>query len=893
MRYGELVVVAWVIGALMSGPAAAAQQEPADDEDSEPLEEVLVTGSRVRRSNLDSPSPVIVFDAAQLKNVGITTMAEFSRYLPQNSNIQSDARLGSSLLHGSAGFNLRGIGLDGTLTLVNGRRIAPFASSGDLQPFVDINAIPVAAIDRIEVLTDGASAIYGSEAVAGVVNIITLQNIEGVTAEGGFLTTAEGDGDEWDANLTGGWSNEDTSVTGTLSWFDRDLIWSRDRDWSSSVNLSDRGGFSGGSSASSPPTIDLLETGRRLADPACPEDSPYARRAVFRPGVREQCMFNYAWFTTLQQPSQRLGLTSSLRHEFQGGTTFFAELLANRSKTESIMAPTPLFGFFVPTSHPDNIYGEDLLIRYRALDTGDRGFDTTATTWRLVAGVDGTWGAWEWEAALMGSKAETDDSRFNGVLNAEFQSALLGEGGPNGDQFYNPFGLNPQNPQEVIDQFTISGTHVIETTKEQTADFQVSGKFGNLPGGAVGAAFGGQFRHQSIGQVADEEELTAVIAGSDGLEPISANRDIFSVFTEFVLPLHRTLEAQLALRWDDYSDFGSTVNPKIGLGWRPVEDVLVRATWGTSFRPPTFRELFAPYVSYEGFIDKDPWRCPVTDDFFDCNGYEIISEFGGNPDLQPDEGQTWLFGIAWEPSQAPGLSISLDYWSIQHRNRIASVYDDLLSEFLLGALPPDTNPFVIRAPQTAEDLALGIPGVITRTIGTYINADKLSTDGIDFNLEYSWDTTHAGNFTGGVAYTYLNGYSAGVSFQEAQFERDFAGGYADDGPLPQNRGNLHLEWKRDSHGASALLNYAGHYQSYLNLVVDNQETDTPFIVDDYWQLDLQYSYVFDSLKGAMLRLGCRNCLDADPPVYNYDVVNEPFHEGRGVLLYIRWTQPFK
>ncbi len=166
-------------------------------------------------------------------------MGEFSRYLPQNAAIEPPG----FLTNGTAGFNLRGIGLDATLTLVNGRRIAPYGPSGGDEPFVDINAIPVAAIDRIEILTDGASAIYGSEAVAGVVNIVTLQKIEGITAEGGFLTTSEGDGDEWDLNVAGGWNNADTSITGTLSWFDSDVIWNRDRDWSSTVDLRDQGGY--------------------------------------------------------------------------------------------------------------------------------------------------------------------------------------------------------------------------------------------------------------------------------------------------------------------------------------------------------------------------------------------------------------------------------------------------------------------------------------------------------------------------------------------------------------------------------------------------------------------------------------------------------------------------
>jgi outer membrane receptor protein involved in Fe transport len=867
---------------------AAAEVAPQPDADGEVLEEVTVVGTRLRRSNLDSPSPVIIFDASQLHDEGIATLGEFTRYLPQNAGLFSPGSLGGSAARGTASFNLRGLGPDATLTLVNGRRVAPYGSSGDLEPFVDINAIPVAAIERIEILTDGASAIYGSDAVAGVVNIVTRESIDGVVAEGGYLTTSHGDGDEWDLSLAGGWHSADTVITGTLSWFDGGVIWNRDRAWASNLDLSDRGGYDYSSPASSPPTVFLLDSGIWLADPACPEYSATAHRVVYEPGVDEGCVFNYWQYTTLQNPSERLGITASLRHEFSDATEFFAELLASRTETDATVAPVVLLDNFVAADHPNNPFGEDLILEGRALDTGPRGFHTQATNWRLVAGLTGYWGEWEWEAAVIGAESEADQSRSNFILSEPFQLALLGFGGPNGDQYYNPFGLSPQNPQEVIDQFLISGTRFSETGREQTADFQVSGKFGDLPGGPIGAAFGGQFRHQSVDQSADEEELTGVIAGTEGFEPISADTDIWSAFVEFVVPFLPTLEAQLAARLDDYSAFGSTTNPKVGLGWRPADGLLLRATWGTSFRPPTFRELSDPPVSYEDAIFYDPWRCPVTGAPVDCRFNLITGHFSGNPNLEPDEGETWLFGVAWEPDAVLGLALAVDYWSIEHRNRIVASYDDLF----LDGLPPDQNPFIVRAPQTPEDLALGIPGVIVGRRDTYINADRVTSDGIDFNLAYEWQTSSAGDFSSALTYTYLNRYETGISYGAVRFAEDIAGGWGFPSAWPQHRGNVQLGWTRASHGIAAQVIYAGSYQSGVTMVIDGRETDMPFIVDDYWQLDIQYSHEFQGLRSATLRLGCRNCLDANPPVYNYPIPGEYLHEGRGALLYLRWTQPF-
>jgi len=708
------------------------------------------------------------------------------------------------------------------------------------------------------------------------------------------MTTTEGDGAEWDINASGGWSNESTRISGTLSYFERDVIYKRDRDFSSDVDLSDIGGFNGRSTFSSPPTIDLLESGVRLADPECPKQNIVNSRLVIVPGALEFCRFNFAQFMTQQNPSDRLGLTVSLDHDFHSELSLFAEFLYSRNDTRSVMAPTPLFGFTVPENHPDNPFGEDLLIRGRTLDTGNRGFNTEVTTWRALTGIRGLLGGWEWEAAVMQSESESDRSQVNAVLNAEFQDALNGLGGPNGDQFYNPFGLNPQNSSAVIDQFLISGTHDVRTTKELTADFQLTGNFWNLPGGPVGAAFGAQARRQSLKQDADEEERTGKIAGSSGFEPINVDRDIFSVFAELLLPLHKTIDLQLALRLDDYSNFGSTTNPKIGLGWRPVKPLLVRATWGTSFRPPTFRELHDPGAESFGFVFEDPHRCPATGDFFDCFGRLVEVEIKGNPDLEPDEGETMLLGVAWEPAFAPGSILSLDFWQIEHDKRVFNSGGFPVAGILFALLDPFTNPFMIRAPQTPEDIALGIPGVIVKQVDTFINGDTLKTNGIDFDLDYVKNTARSGTFSASLSYTYLNEYLIGTDFREAVFEDDFAGGLAVSNALPRHRAKLRVGWDRNAHGFSALIAYAGEYQSPVNLVVGGRQTDTPFIVDDYMQLDLQYRYEFESLNGGMLRIGCRNCTDADPPVFNYGVdrSTEAFHDGRGAMVYLRWSQPF-
>jgi outer membrane receptor protein involved in Fe transport len=584
-------------------------------------------------------------------------------------------------------------------------------------------------------------------------------------------------------------------------------------------------------------------------------------------------------------------MNAFLEHAFNPDLTLFAELLLNRNETQSIMAPTPFFGQWIPGFHPDNPWGEDLLLLGRILDSGDRGFDSESTTWRALAGLRGNWSSWDWETAVMASESEVEETIFNGISAVEFDAAVVGMGGPNGDQYYNPFGHNTQNPADVVDQMLVNDASSVATTKELTFDLQVSGNFWDLKGGPAGAAFGIQARKQELDQAVDEI-LSSGMLGDDAIQPLQADRDIWSVFGEIMLPLLPSLEAQLALRYDHYSDFGSTTNPKIGLGWRPLEELLIRTTWGTSFRPPTFRDLYQPPTDGFSIILEDPHRCPVTGDPLDCFGSPVLLTSQGNPDLEPDEGETLLLGAAWEPSFAPGLEISIDFWQIEHENRILYSGAQDIAFLLLEELDPFNNPFFERAPQTPEDQALGIPGVILTEHHTAINGDTLTTNGIDFAIRYSWDTLRAGLFDISLDYTWLNEFESGIDMLGVQSKEDYAGGYGEIGGLPEHRANLRLNWKLGSHGASALIAYAGEYDSWLNIHVDEVDTGETFTVDDYIQLDLQYNYVFSSLRDGMLRVGCRNCTDEDPPVYNYDVSSEAFHEGRGAMWYVRWSQPF-
>jgi len=859
-----------------------AQVEESQESEQE-VDEIIVTGSRLITSRLDSPSPVIVIDGSDLKKNGITTLGEFSRYLPQNALVSGDPP--NSPIRGSAGFNLRGIGTDATLTLLNGRRIAPYGAAADSTPFVDINAIPVAAIDRIEILKDGASAIYGSEAVAGVVNIITRRNVDSFAVEGGYLVTTEGDGDEWDLSMTGLWSGESTSIVAVLNYFDRAIVWGRDREFSKEADLRERGGRNARSPYSSPPSVFLLDSGAIDRDPACPEQTDQNSHAISPPF----CLFNFAPFNSMQQPSERLGLSATLDHDFRDGLGGFLELLLSTKETSSWLAPAPIFPpVFVPDDHPQNPFGESLVTFYRALDTPSREITTESDGWRVVAGLEGTLATqWRWEAALTSGENNSETTRSNVILAAEFQDALFGSGGPNGDQYYNPFGLNPQNPQEVLDGFLVNNAWEQENTRETSVELEVTGNPIEMGGGPLGVAMGIQARRLTLDQDAHEVILSGDLLGSLPFEPLNIDRDIVAGFVELWLPWHEKFETQLALRYDHYNDFGGTLNPKVGIGWRPIPDLLVRASWGTSFRPPTFRELYDPPFEFVDLSDPDPHRCPVTGSDFDCVGHVVEFEFRGNPDLEPDEGETWGVGVAWEPESVPGLSIAVDFWAIEHNNRITESGDHLTE-----LLDPADNPFVIRGPPSDEDIALAIPGPIIKYADTYFNGDTLKTRGVDLDLSYSFETAKAGHWRAGLNYSYLDQYELGLDFQTAQILEDFAGGYLGfSGGLPQHRALFNLGWALGQHDVSMLVSYTGHYESPRPLHVDGVPTEESVEVGTFTRFDLAWTYYFERLQGSQLQLGCQNCTD-NYPFYNYMFGAEPFHESRGAMVYARWSQEF-
>jgi outer membrane receptor protein involved in Fe transport len=563
----------------------------------------------------------------------------------------------------------------------------------------------------------------------------------------------------------------------------------------------------------------------------------------------------------------------------------FGDVLYNQVEGKENQAPQPIGASslvetftgapYVPADHPGNPFGTDGELRSRLLDIGNRREVNKATAYRAVLGLEGLWDDWDWQLSGLASKSKVNKHYLNEVLIDHYQLALLGAGGPNGNQWYDPFGANPQNDPSILDWLTTDASSR-DSSKEYSTDLLFRRMFGAFPGGPVGFAIGLQYRKQELDQWADENLLNGALHVTH--EPVSADRDIASAYFEFKLPLLDSLEAQLALRYEHYSDFGSTTNPKIALRWQPLPSLMFRGSWSTSFKPPSFYELYIPLQRSVSQY-RDTVRCEITGLPEDCTSREYRSEGGGNPNLDPETGESWFAGMVWTPEFLPGFEFQLDFWKFRHEDRI---------EWLSGqtVLDEGGDLGIIREPPEPD----GTPGQIILVQETFFNIDALLTRGFDTTMRYSWQTDRAGNFRASLMHTYIDQWKIVESASGNFLLNKNVAGHWWGVAVPRNRANVNISWDMGQHAAAANIHYIGHWYNLDNLWVDGEPTDQPMIIPSHTTLDLQYSYTFERLRNAIVRFGCNNVTDKDPPLI-YWPTNEPLHDGRGRFFYLRWQQP--
>ena len=864
-------------------PAEATERQdeaPAPVSDIAEVDRVTVTGTNIVTSDSPPFVPESIFNREAVERSGSRSLGDFLRSLPQNSGPSFSENQSESLSPGGAAVALRGLGPDATLVLVNGRRVAPYPfAQGGITAFVDLNSLPLAAVQQIDILRDGASAIYGTDAIAGVVNVRFLQTFDGTLVSAGYGNTTDTDVSEYRSSVISGFSDERRGIELVVvaDYFNRESLAQTDRYFSRSIDQRRQGGSSFLSSVSNPGTIFDPVTGEPLAVPADSDGTPAL--SEFTPGRNR---FDRAPFQVLVPETERYGVSFRGKVRLAPAVDLFTEFAYRNIFTEQQLAPAPIEGdvenIAVPAANPFNPFGSDVFFRYRVTEAGPRIDEIDTDVYRAVAGLTfRLTDRWQIDAALLYSATTSENRTFNNLSRAAVIAALAD---PDPATSFNVFGAgdNVNNPA-TIESFRVTTTREGES-RLFAADAKASGPVFKLPAGELMTAFGTEYRYEELG---DRFDPLSAGGGVIDLNSTSAsgNRDIIAGFAEFYAPIispemglpgiHK-LEAQFALRAENYSDFGSTVNPKIGFAWRPVADwLLLRGSYSTGFRAPSLVQSSTGSLTFSQEI-RDTARFDVTGAPEDeSSSVQIVS--GGNPNLDAEDSQNLSAGFVLTPPVVPGLTISADVFRIKIEKSVAS----LDPQFIVDNAD-DFPAFVVRAPPSAADQALGIPGNLLLVNTSFQNLGFIEVEGMDAGVQYHTPPTTFGILTLGIDAAYL------ASFEQQASAAEPVRQLADTFARPEFRGRAQLGWRLGGFEAVTTFNYIDSYEDVTaDRTVDysttfdvlleyrfgrGAEETAPVAATDGNAAAMATTRDLGFLKGVAVRAGVRNLFDDPPPFSN-------------------------
>ncbi len=858
-----------VAAGVLSMLAFAAAAQTADPS----AQRVEITGSSIKRLAGETALPVQTISRDDIDRSGVTTAAELLRNISASTaNLADGASITDNTggQRGLNGANLRGLGVSSTLVLLNGRRLANFASPGDAAG-VDLNNIPAGALQRVEVLKDGASALYGTDAIGGVINFITRSDYQGGAVSVYALGTQDGGAGKRAGSLSLGFGNLDSdgfNVFGVIDLQHLDALRSTQRDWIGQRPLAETVPFylssrpypgnirlSGNATTRAAQLAAINGAGYSFTAPGSATGVPYNQRtvnlfapacnppaSVYAPDFQSQaCGYDYMADTEIYPKSDKASVLGRGVFALGGGHQLFGEALLSRAETLYVLSPNPTTVSGVswasinpylprPVSHPSTFE-----VRFRAKEAGNRSNEVTSNATRFVLGAEGTLGGWDYNTALSRATNKVDDRYVDGYfLFDQFATALR-----NGE--INPFGASPAAGRDRIAALRVDDVARRSSGTTTALDGKVTGAIGKLDGGTLALAVGAELRREQQDFTPSALLVSNNIAGdrdstgtSPPLEATRRARNIASVYAEVVAPWTKALETQFALRADRYQGVGSTVTPKAGLKWQVAPSALLRASAGTGFRAPTFSELYRPttYGTSPAFLYD-----PVYDDFD-----QFPTEKIANPDLKPEKSRQFSLGIVFEPVR--GTSFSVDYWNI----RKTDVISDLSGKTILEN-QDRYGAYIKRDP--VDDY----PTLILRKE----NQGALKTSGLDLEARWQGEPTPVGRFAANIGGTYIIDYDRQFGADEPFVSN--AGRFLNDQVIQRWRHRASFEWSL-AEWSLALGNT--YYSSYQD---DSYLPDTaPRRVSAYSLWDLSGSW--KPSKDVTVRAGVLNLLDKDPPFSN-------------------------
>ncbi|MFO1493088.1 MAG: TonB-dependent receptor [Lysobacterales bacterium] len=904
--------------------ASAAEDAPLS------LETVLVTGSRIARAQTEGPAPITIVTAEDIRSAGFSNVPDVLRSLSQNSGsvYGQQNTTNAQSTPGAQAVDLRGLGSNHTLVLVNGRRIADFPLPlNSRSNFTDIGNIPLGMIDRVEVLTGSASAVYGSDAMAGVINFILKKSTDGLTLDYRYGDTERGGGESHRINLTSGFERGGLSGIVGLELIDKSPLWGYERavqdstadaptarrrlprliaqryDWDDDVNIAPADNCAALAGLNDGTTV-LSED--RYGEPLCGSSRAISYRTIEneREGGMAYGAFEYrfdsglAWFADLQLGHQNVNLLTGtngndVASDHMGWEFHDPESASNFRRKMFYNAGTGHYEIWSRQFAPEEVGG-----------LRNRMNKTTEKTFAVTSGLTGTFGDdWNWEAAYNHSqyKAVVKMPRIlAAAANTLFLGPLLGYD-DDGYAIYNPDPtqfFSPLTPAQFASISTMSTWHPKAGNDNLSFTADNSALFA-LPVGDVGFAGTIEYGQQTYRLNPDPLALTEDAYYGPRYGDGHGSRDHWGAAGELRIPVLDTLQASVAGRYDEYQYAGQSPGKftyNLGLEWRPHDTLLVRGSYGTGFRAPDMHYLFAGLDYYRTTFATDYYACRTEEPGFtndECynDGSWDVSTFDvyqGNRDLDVETSKSFTAGIVWSPVEH--LDLAVDYYRIEIANQVQSQDRERLrateADCRLGVT--DSGAAVdIRSPTCVDALGRVIRedpndplSAITSVHFAPINIAREETSGIDVAANYRLETAAAGDFAFRGSYTFA------LKHSRQQFPGDPVEDMLDVSfaatTLPRVKGSLGVNWDRNAWGASLFGNYLGRVANY------NNDAWTPAT----WRFNTGMRYdVNDHLR---LSLSINNLFDKMPPK-DATWANYPYYDtswfdsvGRTYFLSVTW-----
>jgi len=904
------------VGRLLSGSGLVAQRtarnvlviqrgRQAADLDVSQVEDVIVTGSLIR-GVADGPSPVVILSRNEIDRQGHASVAQALAALPQNfagtaneAALPSGADLSGTNASYASGVNLRGLGSDATLVLVNGRRMAGSGAKGD---FADLSTIPTSAVARIEVLLDGASALYGSDAVGGVINIILRTDFDGAETRARIGNVMDGPAGEYGFGQTLGKRWSSGGVLLSYEYLDREALPAAARDRAANADLRRFGGMDRRQYYSHPGNIVAYDPVAGGYAPlfAIPEgqDGSDLEPSDFLPG--QVNLENTLEGMNVLGRQTRHSMFAAADQAFGDRLTLSADARFGRRRWDTLGGAESTIlhvddqnPFFVS---PIGQTAHEIAYSFRE-DIGNTRLHGVAESFGASLGADLTLqGDWSATGYLAYARDKTE-SRSENQVNSAFLNEALGLTPDNPattfsasrDGYFNPFGAGTNNARAVTEFIAAGRSRTDLKSSVTSANFQIDGTVASLPGGNAKLAAGLNARRETQGQ--GGESFTYSTAPAPRRRTRN-ERDVIAAFIEARVPVfgpenRRTgferLEVSLAARYENYDDIGSTTNPKLGLLWAPTSALITRASYGTSFRAPALVELNESAANSPTILPEGAGQT-VT-----------MIQYGGNRDLQPEEATSWTAGLEYRPEDRPTLRLGVNWFRTDYDGRIGrpafdnifNALDDASLVPFIRRISPGTNSAdrayiqaIIDAPNTYSGDLFPIDSYGAVLDARYVNTNRLLVEGVDLTGTYE--------VRRGMDLWSLGGSIAHMYRYETQATP--ASPVIDRIDTPNNpislRARASLDWSRGAWGAGLALNHLGAYRDLEQRRISSWTT-----------ADLQFrlSPEVGPLAGSVLALSIQNVFDEDPPFYDapqgiaYDAVNANVL-GRFVALQVtrRW-----